>query len=116
MRLSSLTGFIGVLLTAPLLAETLIIEGAATDMEIPEIRTISIFIVYLPIFLSLISSLFAKWLHTLSGVLLFTSGLVILIPGIIFGIITQNIFLGIISSLLFIFAGILLLFKKDIKL
>ncbi len=116
MRLSSIIGFLGVILSTPLLAETLLIEGTATEMEIPEIRIISMFIVYLPIFFGLVGSLFAKWLHTLSGVFLFTSGLVILIPGIIFGIITENIFFGIISSLMFIFAGALLLFKKDKKL
>jgi hypothetical protein len=113
MRISSLIGFIGVLLSAPLLAETLIIEGAATDMRIYDIRVISIFVVYLPILLSLIASLFAKWLHTASGVLLFTSGLIILIPGIAFGLITEQLFFGISGGILFLIAGGLLLFNVE---
>ncbi len=113
MKISSLIGFVGVLLSTPLLAETLIIEGAASDMQIYEIRTISIFVVYLPIFLSLIGSLFAKWLHTLAGVLLFASGLVILIPGITFGLITEQLFFGISGGILFLIAGGLLLFNVE---
>ncbi len=113
MKLSSIIGFIGVLLTLPLLAETLIIEGAATDMEIYEIRTISIFLVYLPITLSLISSLFAKWLDTAAGALLFASGLIILIPGIAFGLIAEQLFFGVSGGILFIISGILLLFKIE---
>ena len=113
MRISSLIGFIGVLFSLPLLAETLIIEGAATDMRIYDVRIISIFVVYLPILLSLFASLFAKWLHTASGVLLFTSGLIILIPGIAFGLITEQLFFGLSGGILFIISGIILLFNLE---
>ncbi len=116
MKNSSLIGFIGVLLSAPLLAETLIIEGAATDMRIYDIRVISIFVVYLPILLSLIASLFAKWLHTASGVLLFTSGLIILVPGIAFGLIYNKLVWGLGAGVLFVINGVIILFNLDKKL
>lgn len=115
MRPSTLIGFLGFILLIPLLIETLIIESVATDMKIYGIRKIAIFAVYLPTIFGLIGSLLPKSLKTISGCLLFISGIIILIPGIIFGLIIEYMFFGVLGGILFIISGTILLLKTEKK-
>lgn len=114
IRISSMIGFIGALFSLPLLAETIILHDIGNILELSDVEQISIFLVYVPIFLGLIGSLTPRWIPELSGALLFMSGLTLFIPGFIgFGVEYDKLIWGLITGGLFVVSGLMILFNLD---
>jgi len=117
MSLARVLAFIGFLFLLPIFTEAYFLEQSAKSIELEEIYLLIQYLIYLPVVFIVFGFLFREHLPKTSGVLLFTAGIITLIPILGFtAIYEDHLIIGILSSILSIKSGVLLMFDIDLYL